>query len=238
MTRPEKKQRERLLFNHFASLVEIPAGQLDEGGESPDFVIHGDVTLGIEVTELHVKDGELSWQRQAPRRAEALRRAGAQYVAAGGPAFDFNFDFNPLPAAISIDEIARQALTAATASANGASGEMSWDLLESTPLVRWLYRPALTYAEPRWNDMPCHAVPFLDPVNVQRVVNAKGQKLASYRKCDLQWLVIGVDFWNPAQDQELTWPADEGLNLCGFDRVFIVKTLHKAYLEPASITRV
>ena len=234
MTRSDKKLRERSLYDHFASLVEIPEGPLDFDGESPDFVIHGDRTRGVEITELHVADGELSWQRQAPRRKEALRRAQAQYVAASGPAFDFNFDFKPLPATVSLDELARQALAAATASVNGTSGLISSDLLEPTPLVRWLYRPEPLYVDPRWHDMPCHSVPFLDPSNVQRVVNAKGEKLLSYRRCDRHWLVIGVDFWNPAQDQELAWPVETALDLCGFDRVFIVKTHHGVYLEPGA----
>lgn len=232
MTRPDKKVRERLLYDHFASLVEIPKGCLDADGESPDFIIHGDFTLGVEITELYIADGEFSWQRQAPRRREALRRAQSQYLEAGGPAFDFNFDFDPLPSAVSIDEIARQALAAAVASVNGASGILRSDLLEPTPLVRWLYRPESLYANPQWHDMPCHSVPLLDPSNVQRVVNRKGQKLPTYRRCDRHWLVIAADFWNPAQDQELAWPAEVALDRAGFDRIFIVKTSHADYVEP------
>jgi hypothetical protein len=67
---------------------------------------------------------------------------------------------------------------------------------------------------------------------VQSVVDRKGSKLQHYRRCDQQWLVIGVDFWNPGQDQELVWPAGAVLRRRGFDRIFIVKPVFQDCLEP------
>jgi len=53
--------------------------------------------------------------------------------------------------------------------------------------------------------------------------------------CDEQWLVIAVDFWNPAQDQEIAWPHGAVPDRCGFDRVFVFKTHHPTVLEPPTL---
>lgn len=213
--------------------MHLPIVRLDGGGERPDFVVHGDTgSIGVELTDLYVASSEYSWQRQAPRRAEALKRAQAHFAAASGPSFDFHFDFNPLPPDITVDEVAQQACAAAFAALEGPGEVTPNHLLEATPLVRWLYRSPKLYHDPRWSDQPCHSVPVLDPVNVQSVVDRKGAKLQHYRHCDQQWLVIGVDFWDPGQDQELTWPAGILLHRRGFDRIFIVKPMFQEYVEP------
>jgi hypothetical protein len=55
------------------------------------------------------------------------------------------------------------------------------------------------------------------------MVAEKMKKLAGYRPCDKYWLLLVVDFMDPAQDQDIAWPADASALRARFERVLIYK---------------
>jgi hypothetical protein len=239
MTREAQKIRERQFFDLFRAEFGGPSGDIDDRGESPDLVVRGTTVVGIEITELHVMPGEdpASWQRQSARRTAAIDSARASYSASGDPRFEFHFDFRrPLPPELGVSALAAECLAAARASLATKGGVISPLVLEEVaPNVRWLYRSPKEYDEPRWTDLTVHAVPRLDPDRLQEIVDSKADKLLGYRACDEQWLLVVIAFWNAGQDQQLEWPASAVLSRHGFDHVFVFKTGHLDWIEPASV---
>jgi hypothetical protein len=98
-----------------------------------------------------------------------------------------------------------------------------------------MYRSPEEYDDPRWEDLAVHSVPRFDPDRLQDVVAGKAKKLQGYRRCDEQWLLVVIDFWDAGQDQQLDWPPSAILRRHGFDRVFVFKTGHAAWIEPPSV---
>jgi hypothetical protein len=238
VTREAQKQRERQLFELFRAEFGGPQGDIDDSGEKPDLVVSAAISVGVEVTELHVLSGSdpVSWQRQSARRTAAIDLARSQYEQSGGPFFEFHFDLRrPLPSELSVGKLAAECLAAAHASLATEGGAISPLVLEGVaPNVRWLYRSPKEYDAPRWTDLTVHAVPQLNVERLQEVVDTKAEKLAGYRHCDEQWLLVVIDFWNAGQDQQLDWPDSAVLRRRGFDRVFVFKTGHVNWIEPAS----
>jgi hypothetical protein len=87
------------------------------------------------------------------------------------------------------------------------------------------------YAEPRWRVQQGYQVPQLQVDRVREVVAEKIEKAKEYQPCDAMWLVITVDFWNPAQDQDIEWPVDERIDCGPYERVFLHKPAYRRVVE-------
>ena len=73
---------------------------------------------------------------------------------------------------------------------------------------------------------------------LQQILSAKEKKAKEYRPCDAYWLLVAVDFIDPAQDQEI---RVDGISLvCHlFERVFIHKPVfrHLVQIAPKRIAQ-
>ncbi|MBB6582876.1 hypothetical protein HXP36_14200 [Ralstonia solanacearum] len=87
------------------------------------------------------------------------------------------------------------------------------------------------YAKPRWRVQQGYRVPMLQVDRVREIVTEKIEKAKTYQPCDALWLVITVDFWNPAQDQEIEWPKDERIDCGPYERVFLHKPAYRRVVE-------
>jgi hypothetical protein len=67
-----QQQEELRLFQSFRNDYALPAGTI-EHADKPDVLIHGDRTLGIELTTLYIVDGQdaASEQRQTKPREQS-----------------------------------------------------------------------------------------------------------------------------------------------------------------------
>ncbi|RKP56751.1 hypothetical protein D7S86_08070 [Pararobbsia silviterrae] len=83
----------------------------------------------------------------------------------------------------------------------------------------------------KWRVQQGYMVPMLAVKRVAEVVATKVAKAAKYQKCDALWLLITVDFWNPAQDQEIEWPQDERIDFGPFERILIYKPAYGQVVE-------
>ncbi|PLZ00836.1 hypothetical protein CY652_19095 [Burkholderia sp. WAC0059] len=87
------------------------------------------------------------------------------------------------------------------------------------------------WAKPRWFVQQSYSVPMLQVNRVREIVADKIAKAKEYRSCDIYWLVITVDFWNPAQDQDIEWPVGETIDYGPFDRVFLHKPAYQRVIQ-------
>ena len=202
MANSDKKQKERAQLEQLRSLIaDFPVGEVI-GDEEPDFLIRGERTVGIELTELHrlPAAGQAPAQETQSLHERAIRRASDVYVAAGHPPVECNFQFREPVSKADVPRLA-QVLADLVARIRPemdeqCSEEFTWDNRDYFPEV-------LTYVSVRRYPAiektffgaagPAPAVP-LRVEDVKRVVQAKEGKIPSYRqRCDEVWLVIVVD---------------------------------------------
>ena len=74
-------------------------------------------------------------------------------------------------------------------------------------------------------------VPALLVERVKKVVRDKSAKALEYQNCEALWLLIIVDFWEPAQDQDIRWPTEETVGQTPFERILIYKTVFNEVVE-------
>jgi hypothetical protein len=86
------------------------------------------------------------------------------------------------------------------------------------------------YADAKWSDAQVYSPDFLEPKRLQKIVVQKESKAAEYRPCDAYWLLVVVDFADPAQDQEITARRLK-LPSSVFEKIIIYKTVTGDFLE-------
>ena len=81
----KQQEEEWLAFQSFQNDYSLPDGAI-ERSDKPDVLIHGDRTLGIELTSLYIVDGQdaTSEQRQTIPRKRVVARAQELHSKAGG----------------------------------------------------------------------------------------------------------------------------------------------------------
>lgn len=94
--------------------------------------------------------------------------------------------------------------------------------LEDCEEIKSVYCNFEEYEQSKWKLAQVYDVPNIDINNLLLVVDQKKSKLDSYEICDEQWLLIIIEFWDPAQDQQFSLEGKEFVAL-PFDKIFIYK---------------
>jgi hypothetical protein len=224
MSRPSNQTVERYYFELFRSHYAVPDGEL-VFTDRPDVIVRGAQTIGIEIANLYITCGanSTSEQVQRARRVQTLERAQSLRRASGGRRIELSVDFHP-EHPIQENEIVAQTLAAVAKEVqNSPSGQVSPFLFEHVPELRFLYLSGEEYIDAKWRLVQCYSVPSLSVERLRELVSDKVKKLQAYQPCDVYWLLLVVDFMDPAQDQDLQWPAGVVLNKSPFERILLYK---------------
>lgn len=227
----KQQEEEWLVFQSFSKDHPLPNG-LVERSDKPDVLIHGERTLGIEITTLHIQDGQIAGceQNQVKPRQRAVELAQEIHIKAGGRpielAIGFDSEYPITDAKVTAHAIAEVAAHVQL----GAAGLIDQLTYEHICCVNFMYLSG-EYANPKWKVQQSYLVPTLQVDRVREVVAEKIYKAKQYQPCDAMWLLITVDFWNPAQDQDIEWPTDERIDCGPFERVFLYKPAFRRVVE-------
>lgn len=229
-TKNEKKQeQEKAVFEMFARHFTVAEGEI-EFGDKPDVVIDGPRKIGIEITDLYHADGDdpESEQVQQRHRTAAVEQAQALHRAAGGRSTEVHFAFKrPIrkvePFAKAIAELGRSI-------ENGPSGIIPDYIFEHIPELEWVYWNGREYPDAKWQVTQSYATPMLLVPRIEKAIAEKTKLAQNYRPCDAYWLLIVVNFWNPASDQDISWPEGATVHAGAFERVLLYRT-HFASIE-------
>ncbi len=227
-----KQQKEEWqAFQSFQKDYPLPKGII-ERTDKPDVVIHGDRKLGIEITSLHIADGRdaASEQRQAKPRQRAVMLAQEIHSKAGGRPIELVIGFDPKCPITNAKATAHAIAEVAAHVQHGAPGQIEQLTLQHLCCVNFMYLSG-EYAEPRWRVQQSYQVPMLRVDRVREIVAEKIGKAKEYQPCDAMWPVITVDFWSPAQDQDIEWPTDERIDCGHYERVFLHKPAYRRVVE-------
>lgn len=223
---------ERHLFQRFSSVFALPAGSVVYG-DKPDVKVEGAWRIGIEIARLYIVPGTdpTSEQRQQGRRAKALATAQRLYLASGGKRFEWTFAFNPAYPIVDIADVAGRLKSFAHATESMATGAISGSVRASVPELAYAYLNAVEYSDAKWRQAQPHTVPSLHHKRVRELAASKDLLLPGYVKCDQYWLLLVVDYMDPALDQEIAWGVSEEAVTTQFDRLLIYRTLSHEVTE-------
>lgn len=232
MTRSSNRDIEQHYFDQFRAHFPLPAGGV-EHGDKPDVVIHGERKLGIEIANLYLTDGadHSSEQVQRQRREAVVREAQKLHALAGGRNIELTVSFNPDRPIAEVKDLANALARVAYSTQHLPVGALARQHFERISQLQFIYHNPTEYPDALWRVSQVFTVPNLSVGRVAQLVATKEQRLADYRRCDTYWLLLVVDFIDPAQDQEISWPANCTPLNTTFERVLIYKPQFAQWTE-------
>jgi len=198
---------ERHYFEQFRRAYVLPEGTI-EYGDKPDVLLRGGRTTGIEIRNFYLEPGESpgSEQRQRGLREGVTADAHKLYRAKGGRGIELTVGFdrtNPITLS------RRQSLPAMFAEFarrvdSRESGEVERSLFQDAmPEFSFVYLNAKEYVDAQWRIAQTYGVDNMSMDKLEAIIKEKESKAADYRACDAYWLLIVVDWIDPAQEQEI-----------------------------------
>jgi hypothetical protein len=156
-----QQEIERYYFERFRKTYPLPS-QLVTYGDKPDVIIRGDKTIGVEITNFYVLDGERpeSEQRQRERRDAGVTSAQAIYEAGPHKNIELTFGFDddhPVGSRSAQRSLAKKlAQVARQIEDSEENGQISAEYLEGIPEVDfgYLYGHYLEYDAPPDPEFP------------------------------------------------------------------------------------
>ena len=95
---------------------------------------------------------------------------------------------------------------------------------EHIPELEWVYWNGREYPDAKWRVTQSYAVPSLALPRIEKTIAEKTELAKKYRPCDAYWLLMVVNFWNPASDQDISWPDGVTVHAGAFERIFLYRT--------------
>lgn len=224
MSRPTNREIEQFYFELFRSHYALPDGRI-EFSDKPDVIVHAERRLGIEMANLYIADGSdsASEQVQRRRRKQVLKRAQSIHLASGGRHIELWAEFDPSKPILEIDPLARKLAEIALRVQN-SPGRVDSLTFYHVPELRSLCHSGKEYEDAEWRPNQVYAVPLLSIERVCEIVAEKTAKATDYDKCcEAYWLLLVVDFIDPAQDQFIEWSDGAALPRSPFERILIFK---------------
>lgn len=217
---------ERFYFERFAQTGFLPAGT-PTYADKPDVLWQSDRTIGVEITRLPVTPGHLesSEQRQQPLRVAVVSAAQKLFSARDTRGLELcvTFDTKHPITSTRRKDLTRQLAELARSIGHDGRKQVDFDLLDKIPEVHSIYWNGREYPAPKWQPSQVHTVDFMSLDRLENTIREKEIKALEYAPCDVYWLLIIVDWRDPAQEQEIRIEAKIRSNT--FEKIFVYKPI-------------
>lgn len=229
---------ERYYFEQFRRAAGLDA--LPAYGDKPDVLLCTDRKIGVEITNFYVRPGaeEASEQRQRERRQEVVEAAGERYRAAGGRRFELTIQFDPKRPirsrrkAVLIAELA----DLASRIEGYPRGQVPGALFEQSKELLTVWLNPRDYRDAAWHVSQVHSPDIVSSQRLQAIVREKETKAHDYVPCAAYWLLVVVNFADPAQDQEIS-VGTLTVAASVFERVILFKPAFDEIVEVTILCR-
>ena len=114
---------------------------------------------------------------------------------------------------------------------NCGTGEVRKDLYKTISELCLVYLNTEEYEDARWRVIQAYNVRKMPRSRLVEIVRDKEARAIKYKKCDVYWLLVVIDFINPAQDQEIEFDDSGKIQTETFEKVIVYKTLFGHVLE-------
>ncbi len=225
-SRKTNRDIEQQYFERFRKAYELPPGTVCYA-DKPDVLLKGSRTIGVEVTNFYREPGseEGSEQRQRPRRYEIVSEAHKLYLAVRDKGIELTIEFDPKNP---ITSAAKRTLPKKLAEFAARidtlpMGAFYGDSLADMPEIARIWFSGREWPNPKWvRPGQVHSYEEMSAARLRAIIVEKEAKATDYVPCDAYWLLIIVDWIDPAQDQEIT---TTGLKLPSgvFEKIIIYK---------------
>ncbi|NHQ85390.1 hypothetical protein HA050_04585 [Iodobacter sp. HSC-16F04] len=229
---------EKYYFEQFRKHCSLPDGEVVYR-DKPDVIIIGKQTLGIEITQLYFdeEDGPRSQQAQYRGMADVVSQAQSIYFSDSRKSIELHVSFNLNCPINDVKALAASLADIAKVLEYHETGSVPPRFFAHVPELDFIYCNSNKYSNVQWQVSQRFKGRNLSVVRVKKVVAKKEQKLSGYEHCDSYWLLLVVDFMDPAQDQELVWPSHAAALETSYSRVIIYKSPLYQCLEIPVIER-
>jgi hypothetical protein len=220
---------ERYYFEDFCKTYPLPSGNILYG-DKPDIILNSDKIIGIEVTNFYIGDGKLlsSEQRQSPIREKIIKEAHSLYKKNGGKNIEISFAFNSIT---NQKNLAKKIADLIKEIENSPSGSVINEVFIHIPELSFIYLKEEENEFPKWHITQGYKVFATDEERLKKIIKEKEEKSKKYKKCDLYWLLIIVNFMDFAQDQEILNIDTKSIKSEVFEKILIYKTVFRNIVE-------
>jgi hypothetical protein len=226
---------ERHFFEQFRAVYPLPVSTVSYG-DRPDVTLTGERKIGIEVTRFYLQSGTLlkSKQRQKPLADAVVTKAQALYRAQRGKAVELHISFDtPHPIKPRrTHKLAEELAALAKRIECRTSGEVERAAFQAIPEVSFVYFNAQEYADAKWRAGGVHTVGLMmSEAALEAIVRKKEAKAGKYNPRDAYWLLVVVDWIDPAQEQEIR--VNDHLRVASevFEKIIIYKPNFQHIIE-------
>jgi hypothetical protein len=202
-------------------------------GDSPDVIIEGEKRTGVEITNFFIEDGNLpaSEQVQIKRRERVVLAAQQLYQEENGRSIIIIFGFNRLKPILDEKKLKNKLVDLAKTIADFETGEIFKDTYKEIPELEFVYLNANSYEGSRWRVQQIYRSETMSRDRLVKIIKDKEGKVNKYKNCDKYWLLIIVEFMDPAQDQEISTKNFRKIETEAFEKVLVYKTYFNEILE-------
>jgi hypothetical protein len=224
--KPSNSEIEKYYFEKFRSQYVLPEGEIVYG-DKPDIIIRGEKTVGIEITNLYIgaNGGE-----QLSMRLNAVTRAQNYFKDKSGKNIEFSFGFNRKFPISGVAEFTEKLALLAERFKDSEIGTVPRNSFSDIPELSFVYR-GCEYIDCEWQVSDTYSIPRMDKDRLVGVIRGKEKKAKEYAACDNLWLVVVIDCFNSAQDQEIMNAKLDGIESNIFTKVVIYKTGEEQIVE-------
>jgi hypothetical protein len=224
--RMSNRDIERYYFEKFRQDFPLPKGEITYR-DKPDVIVHGEKRIGIEITRLFLEDGTLegSEQVQRDRREKVVSLAREIYSRNDGKSFELSFSFNKESRITSVKQLAVRVATLAKSLEGHPGGPVNEDTFQNVPELSFVFVDPREYEDPRWRVVQPHSGPgVMSEERLRNVIHRKEEDARSYKPCDAYWLLVVVDSFDRAQEQEIRTDGLGRIDSQTFEKVIIYET--------------
>jgi hypothetical protein len=216
---------EKYFFEKFSKDYALPSGTIVYG-DGPDVVIEGQRRIGIEITSFFLEEGSLPQSEQVQRklRDKVVLEAQKAFLAPEQKGIEITFGFKKSNPIRDKKGLVKAIVELANQIRGWKTGVVNKDVYEAIPELDYVYLNAEQYDNPKWRAVQPYKGQMMSRDRLLDIVKAKEMLSANYKPCDAYWLLVVVDFIDPAQDQEIRFDGFDPVTSNIFEKVIVYKT--------------
>jgi len=233
-TQVSTREKQVLYFEDFRKHYSLPDGII-EHDDKPDVMVRGERTLGIEMTNFYLEDGRSPESEQVQRAWRDKVVSDAQDIyrkkSSGRTKLTLGFDKS-----VPIRDkrvLANKIADLGGRVENSEAGQVRRDLFfPDIPELSFVWCHVDEYEDSAWRLQQMHSGSLMSLELLRGIIKDKEDKSRQYKRCDAYWLLVVVDFFDLAQDQEIL--IEGGLNTIRsevFEKILVYKTVFGQVLE-------
>lgn len=232
MKRTSNQDIEKHYFEIFRKNYTLPDGNIIYR-DKPDVILQSNKKIGIEITNFYLEKGDSPKSEQAQKKLREKVVSGAQHIyqTANGKKIEITFGFDKANPITDLKTLTKKIAALARHIETWNTGTIRNDVFKGIPELSFVYLNAKEYEDARWRVVQVYDVPIMSRDRLINIIRDKESCSRRYDICDTYWLLVVVDFIDPARDQEIQLDNFEKIQSEIFEKIIVYKTIFGHVLE-------